>query len=378
MKKKYDYLLVGAGLFNAVFAQQAKKHGKRCLVIDKRAHLGGNVYCEEVGGITVHKYGPHIFHTNNEEVWNYVNSFVPFNRLTLNTIANYKGKIFNLPFNMNTFYQMWGVVKPEEAKAKILQQTGGGESGTSSFNLEEQAIALVGKDIYETLIKGYTEKQWGRPCSELPAFIIKRLPVRYTYDNNYFNDYYQGIPIGGYNILIDRLLKGIECRVDCNFIDNRSSLEEIADKIVYTGPIDEFFGYRLGRLEYRSLRFEQEYLPTNNFQGNAIVNYTDIEMPYTRIVEHKWFDIHNVDAVKTPHTVITREYPQNFTSEVEPYYPINDECNMALYEEYRFLARKKTHNMVFAGRLGSYKYRDMDKTVAAAMALERKEHEYRT
>ena len=369
MKKEYDYLLVGAGLFNAVFAQQAKMHGKRCLVIDKRPHLGGNVYCENVDGITVHKYGPHIFHTSNKEVWDYVNSFVPFNRFTLNTIAYYKGRIFNLPFNMNTFHQMWGVVRPEEAKAKILQQTDRGKSHTAPSNLEEQAIALVGKDLYETLIKGYTEKQWGRPCSELPAFIIKRIPVRFTYDNNYYNDCYQGIPEGGYNILIDRLLDGVECRTCCNYNDNRHTFEEIADNIIYTGAIDEFFDYSLGRLEYRSLKFEHEILSSSNHQGNAIVNYTDVEIPYTRIVEHKWFDINNTDAINASNTVITHEYPQKSIVGSEPYYPINTDRNVTLYNDYLSMAKENYPYVFFSGRLGQYKYLNMDEVIKMALDL---------
>lgn len=369
MKKKYDYLLVGAGLFNAVFAQQAKMHGKRCLVIDKRPHLGGNVYCEDIDGITVHMYGPHIFHTSNEEVWNYVNSFVSFNRFTLNTIANYKDKIFNLPFNMHTFHQMWGVVRPEDAKAKIQEQTGRKRGCTVPSNLEEQAIALVGKDIYETLIKGYTEKQWGRPCSELPAFIIKRIPVRCTYDNNYFDDRYQGIPEGGYNVLINRLLDGIECRTCCKYNDNRSSLEGIADKTIYTGAIDEFFDYKLGRLEYRSLKFEHDTLSTSNYQGNAIVNYTDSEVPYTRIVEHKWFDIHNSDAINASHTVVTHEYSQKSTVGTEPYYPINTERNITLYNDYLSMAKEKSPDVIFSGRLGLYKYLNMDEIIKSALDL---------
>lgn len=369
MKKEYDYLLVGAGLFNAVFAQQAKMHGKRCLVIDKRPHLGGNVYCEDIDGITVHKYGPHIFHTSNEDVWKYVNSFVPFNRFTLNTIANYKGRIFNLPFNMHTFHQMWGVVRPEDAKAKILQQTDRGKNHTAPSNLEEQAIALVGKDIYETLIKGYTEKQWGRPCSKLPASIVKRIPVRFTYDNNYYNESYQGIPEGGYNVLIDKLLDGVECRTRCNYNDNRSFFEGIADKTIFTGAIDEFFGYQLGRLEYRSLKFEHSTLPTSNHQGNAIVNYTDVEVPYTRIVEHKWFDINNADAVNAPHTVITHEYPQKSTADTEPYYPINTERNITLYNDYQKMAKEKRPDVIFSGRLGMYKYLNMDEVVKSALNL---------
>lgn len=369
MKKEYDYLLVGAGLFNAVFAQQAKMHGKRCLVIDKRPHLGGNVYCEDIDGITVHKYGPHIFHTSNKEVWDYVNSFVSFNRFTLNTIANYKGKIYNLPFNMNTFHQMWGVVKPDEAKAKMQQQTGGERRGTAPSNLEEQAIALVGNDIYETLVKGYTEKQWGKPCSGLPAFIIKRLPVRFTYDNNYYNDSYQGIPEGGYNVLINRLLDGIECHTSSNYNDNRSSFERIANKTIYTGPIDEFFDYKLGKLEYRSLSFEHDLLLTNNYQGNAIVNYTDSEIPYTRIVEHKWFDINNSDAINAPHTVISREYPKDFTIGTEPYYPINTVRNIKIYDEYISMAKEKNPDVIFSGRLGLFKYLNMDEIIKMALDL---------
>lgn len=369
MKREYDYLLVGAGLFNAVFAQQAKMHGKRCLVIDKRPHLGGNVYCEDVNGITVHKYGPHIFHTSNKEIWDYVNSFVSFNRFTLNTIANYKGKIFNLPFNMNTFHQMWDVVKPDEAKAKIQQQTGGERRAAVPSNLEEQAIALVGKDIYETLVKGYTEKQWGKPCSGLPAFIIKRLPVRFTYDNNYYNDSYQGIPEGGYNVLINRLLDGIECHTSSNYNDNRSSFERIANKTIYTGPIDEFFDYKLGKLEYRSLSFEHDLLLTNNYQGNAIVNYTDSEIPYTRIVEHKWFDINNSDAINAPHTVITREYPKEYALGAEPYYPINTVHNVLLYNDYLLMAKEKMPNVIFSGRLGLFKYLNMDEIIKMALDL---------
>ena len=376
MRKEYDYLLVGAGLFNAVFAQQAKMRGKRCLVIDKRPHLGGNVYCENVDGIIVHKYGPHIFHTSDKKVWDYVNSFVPFNQFTLNIVAISTGKLYNLPFNMHTFYQIWGVTKPEDAVA-IIEQQRRTANIRSPQNLEEQAISLVGRDVYETLIKGYTEKQWGRPCRELPAGIIKRLPVRFSFNNNYFNDRFQGIPEGGYNILIDSLLEGVECRTDCNYIDNRSALEGIADKTIYTGPIDEFFDYRLGRLAYRSLRFELEKLPIANFQGNAIVNYSNSDVPYTRVVEHKWFDVHNAAAVKASHTVITREYPQGFTAMDDPYYPINDDYNNRLYHEYLYLARKEAANIIFAGRLGAYKYLDMDQTVAAAMSLERKEHEYR-
>lgn len=368
MKHRYDYLIVGAGLFGATFAYIAKQQGKRCLVIDKRPHWGGNTYCEEWRGITVHKYGPHIFHTNNEKVWNFVNKFVTFNQFVLNTIASNNGKLYNLPFNMHTFYQMWGVTKLEDAFAIIDQQRR--EAAINNpHNLEEQAISLVGRDVYEILIKGYTEKQWGRPCHELPADIIKRLPVRYCFNNNYFNDRFQGIPEGGYNVLIGGLLEGAECRIGCNYIDNRSELEDIADKIIYTGPIDEFFNYRLGRLEYRSLRFEQEDLPTTNYQGNAIVNYTNAEVPYTRIVEHKWFDTYNATALNAPHTVITREYPQDFIVGTEPYYPINDKRNITLHEEYQSLSIKETPNVIFVGRLGAYKYFDMDKTIAEAITL---------
>lgn len=369
MKKVYDYLLVGAGLFNAVFAQQAKMHGKRCLVIDKRPHLGGNVYCEDIDGITVHKYGPHIFHTSNKEVWDYVNSFVSFNRFTLNTIAYYKGRIFNLPFNMNTFHQMWGVVRPEDAKTKILEQTGGEQCRIAPTNLEEQAIALVGKDIYETLIKGYTEKQWGRPCSELPAFIIKRLPLRFTYDNNYYNDSYQGIPEGGYNKLIDALLVGMECKTNCDYFDDRDYFNSISGTIVYSGAIDEYFGHRLGHLAYRSLRFEQETIPNCNYQGNAIVNYTDCDTPYTRIVEHKHFDINNQSVKDCDYTIITREFPVacSSTSYNEPYYSINDDVNSRLYDAYRELAGFET-NVIFGGRLAEYKYLDMHQVIERALS----------
>lgn len=377
MKKDYDYLIVGAGLFGATFANIARQNGKRCLVIDKRSHLGGNVYCEDIGGIIVHKYGPHIFHTNDDNVWEFVNRFVSFNQFTLNPIAIFNGKLYNLPFNMHTFYQMWGVTKPEDAIA-IIDRQRKTTNRHSPQNLEEQAISLVGRDVYETLIKGYTEKQWGRSCDKLPADIIKRLPVRYSFNNNYFNDRFQGIPVGGYNILIKGLLQGTECRTSCNFIENRRYFEGIADKIVYTGPIDEYFDYCLGRLEYRSLRFEQENIPTDNFQGNAIVNYTSAEISYTRIVEHKWFDIYNVSVIKALHTVITREYPQDFTYGVEPYYPICSERNMALYRKYVALAKEKASNVVFSGRLGLYQYLDMDKTITEAITLAKKEYELRT
>lgn len=376
-QKEYDYLIVGAGLFGATFAYMAHQRGLRCIVIDKRPHLGGNTYCDDVNGIVVHKYGPHIFHTNNENVWQFVNKFTSFNQFTLNPIAIYNGKLFNLPFNMHTFYQMWGVIRPEDALAIIEQQRRKAKI-QNPHNLEEQAISLVGQDVYETLIKGYTEKQWGRSCRELPVDIIKRLPVRYSFNNNYFNDRFQGIPAGGYNVLINGLLEGIECRTECNYIEYRGSLERIANKIIYTGPIDEFFDYRLGQLGYRSLRFKHEIMSTNNYQGNAIINYTNADVPYTRIVEHKWFDVHNIDAINAPYTVITREYPQDYTSKNEPYYPINDERNNALYREYVSLGREEYPNVVFAGRLGGYKYFDMDKTVAEAMTLARKEYEYRT
>lgn len=372
MKKEYDYLIVGAGLFGSTFAYLARRKGKRCLVVDKRPHPGGNVYCDDIGGITVHKYGPHIFHTNDENVWNFVNGLVSFTPFTLNTIAVYNDRLYSLPFNMHTFYQMWGVTKPQEAFA-IIDRQRKETNILNPRNLEEQAISLVGHDVYEILIKGYTEKQWGRPCNQLPSDIIKRLPVRYSFNNNYFNDRFQGIPAGGYNRLIKGLLEGIECRVNCDYDRNRNNLESLADRIIYTGPIDEYFKYRLGRLEYRSLRFEQEDLPVANYQGNAIVNYTSAEVPYTRVVEHKWFDIYNADAVNAAHTVITREYPEAFTLGMEPYYPINDERNMALYKEYVLMAREEARNVIFDGRLGSYKYLDMDKTIEAAMILSKKE-----
>lgn len=370
MNKMYDYLIVGSGLFGATFARLAKDCGKRCLVVDRRQHVGGNVYCEDCNGIIVHKYGPHIFHTNNEEIWNFVNKFVTFNQFMLNVIASYKGKLYNLPFNMHMFYQMWNVTKPDEAISIIEQQRCFIEN---PHNLEEQAMSLVGRDIYEKIIKGYTEKQWGRPCKKLPANIIKRLPVRYSYNNNYFNDRFQGIPKGGYNKLIDALLKGIECRINCDFIVNREELESIANRIVYTGSIDEFFNYKLGCLEYRNLRFEQETLFKSNYQGNAVVNYTDVGVPYTRIVEHKWFDVHNTDSINAPYTIITREYPVEFISQCrEPFYPINDERNTVLYEAYKTMAREACPNVVFAGRQGAYRYYDMDKIIAEAIALAKK------
>ena len=361
---QYDFLIVGAGLFGSTFAYCARKRGKRCLVIDKRPHLGGNVYCEKIEGIHVHKYGPHIFHTDNKEVWDFVNSIVAFNRYTNSPMANYKGKQFNLPFNMNTFYRMWGVQTPDEAKAKIEEQkeevvaTMKAAGVTEPRNLEEQALLLVGRDIYEKLIKGYTEKQWGRKCTDLPAFIIKRLPVRFVYDNNYFNDRYQGIPVGGYNKLIDGLLENIEAKVNTDFFENRSYWEGIADKIVYTGAIDAFFDYKLGRLEWRSLKFEEEVIDTPNYQGNAVMNYTEAEVPYTRVIEHKHFEMFGKEVYDCPKTVITREYPAEYRDGTEPYYTVNDERNNALAEQYRALAAQEK-NVIFGGRLAEYKYYDM-------------------
>lgn len=354
--KKYDYLIVGAGLYGSIFAYEMNKKGKKCLVIDKRNHIGGNIYCENIEGINVHKYGAHIFHTSNKEVWEYINKFCEFNNYVNSPIANYKGEIYNLPFNMNTFNKLWGVVTPEEAKAKIEEQKIE-FSIIEPKNLEEQAISLIGKDIYEKLIKGYTEKQWGRKATELPAFIIKRLPVRFTYDNNYFNDRYQGIPIGGYTKIIEKMLEGIEIKLNTNFFDNRKYFENIAKKIVFTGMIDEFYNYKFGKLEYRSLRFETETLNEENYQGNAVVNYTEREIPYTRIIEHKHFEFG-----KQEKTVITKEYPSEWKEGDEPYYPVNDEKNNELYEKYRELAEKET-NVIFGGRLGEYKYYDMDKVI---------------
>lgn len=362
--EKYDYIIVGSGLFGATFAYRAKKAGKTCLVIDKRPHLGGNVYCENIEGINVHKYGAHIFHTNNKEVWDFVNSIVEFNRYTNSPIANYKGKQYNLPFNMNTFYQMWGVLTPDEAKAKIEEQKAEAvavmkAAGVSEpRNLEEQALMLIGKDIYETLIKEYTEKQWGRKCTELPAFIIKRLPVRFVHDNNYFNDRYQGIPIGGYNKLIDGLLKGIETKVNADFFKDRKYWENIADKIVYTGAIDEYFNYKLGKLEWRTVFFEEEVLDTPNYQGNAVMNYTEAEVPYTRIIEHKHFEMFGQEVYDCPKTVISREYSTEYKDGMEPYYTVNDERNNTLADQYRVLAAKEK-NVIFGGRLAEYKYYDM-------------------
>ena len=363
---KYDYLIVGAGPFGAVFAHEATKRGKRCLVIDKRNHVGGNMYCEKVEDINVHKYGAHIFHTSNKEVWDYVNQFCTFNNYINSPIANYKGKIYNLPFNMNTFNRLWGVVTPQEAKEKIENQVK--ESNiTEPKNLEEQAISLVGKDIYEKLIKGYTEKQWGRQCTELPAFIIKRLPVRYTYDNNYFNDKYQGIPEGGYNVIFDKLLEGIDVELDTDFFEKKEELLQKADKIVFTGMIDQYFDYRYGVLEYRSLRFEHETLDEENHQGNAVVNYNEREVPYTRIIEHKHFEFG-----KQPKTVITREYPAEWKQGDEPYYPVNNEKNAEIFKKYQELAEKEK-NVIFGGRLANYKYYDMHHVFEVALEAVEKE-----
>lgn len=363
---KYDYLVVGAGLFGAVFAQQCKAAGKTVLVVDKRAHIAGNVYTEEVEGINVHVYGAHIFHTNNKEVWDYVNRYAEFNRFTNSPVANYKGELYSLPFNMYTFNQMWGVVTPQEAAAKIEQQRR--ESGiTEPKNLEEQAISLVGTDIYEKLVKGYTEKQWGRDCKELPAFIIKRLPVRLTFDNNYFNALYQGIPMGGYTKMVENMLDGIEVRLNVDYLANKAELDALADKVIFTGPIDAYFDYRLGALEYRSVRFETEVLDIPNFQGNAAVNYTDRETPWTRIIEHKWFEFGT-----QPKTVISREYSSEWKKGDEPYYPVNDERNSALYQQYKALAEQEKQ-VIFGGRLGEYKYYDMDAVIASALAFSKAE-----
>jgi UDP-galactopyranose mutase len=363
MKKKYDYLIVGAGLFGSVFACEANRKGKKCLVIDKRNHIGGNIYTENIEGINVHKYGAHIFHTSNKEVWTYVNSFVEFNGYINSPIASYKGKLYNLPFNMNTFYQLWGVRTPEEAKAKIEEQKSEYKHITEPSNLEEQALVLGGKDIYEMLIKGYTEKQWGRPATQIPAFIIRRLPFRFTFNNNYFNDTYQGIPIGGYTKLVEKILDGIEVRTGINYFNKKDELNELANKIVYTGKIDEFFDYRFGKLEYRSLHFEHEILDISNYQGNAVVNYTNKEVPYTRILEHKHFEFGN-----QPKTIITREYPHEFSKDNEPYYPINDKKNQDILEKYQVLAKQKK-NIVFGGRLAEYKYYDMHHIVDKALKL---------
>lgn len=366
--KEYDYLIVGAGLFGAVFAHEARKAGKKCLVIDKRPFVGGNVYCEDVDGIHVHKYGAHIFHTDKPEIWHYVNRFVTFNRYTNSPVARYKDFLYNLPFNMNTFYQLWGVRTPEEAKAKIAEQRGKYDSIQHPKNLEEQALKLCGEDIYIRLIKGYTEKQWGRSATELPAFIIKRLPFRFTFDNNYFNDPYQGIPIGGYQKLIDALLEGVEVRTGIDYIAQRNSLDALAERVLYTGCIDEYFDYCCGELEYRSLRFEHKRLDdTDNFQGNAVVNYCEREIPYTRVIEHKHFEFGS-----QPFTVITYEYPDTYQKGKEPYYPINDERNTRLFQQYQALAQQQP-NVLFGGRLAQYTYADMDDTIEAALKLWKQE-----
>ena len=366
--KPYDYVLVGSGLYSGVFAYEAKKRGKRCLVVEKRNHMGGNIYCEDIEGIHVHKYGAHIFHTSNKRVWQFVNELAEFNRYTNSPVANYHGEMYNLPFNMNTFSKMWGISTPEQAKKKIEEQrasiTGEPE------NLEEQAISLVGTDIYQKLIKGYTEKQWGRDCRELPSFIIKRLPVRYTYDNNYFNDLYQGIPIGGYNVLMEKLFEGCDAELGVDYLENRDHYNQLGEKIVYTGTIDGYFDYCLGTLEYRSLRFETEVLEEENYQGVAVVNYTDRETPYTRVIEHKHFEFGT-----QPKTVITREYPETWEKGMEPYYPVNDKKNQALYQRYVKLAEAENH-VIFGGRLGEYQYYDMDKVIEAA--LKRTEAEWKT
>lgn len=363
--KDYDYLIVGAGLFSAVFANEAKKHGKKCLVIEKRSHIGGNLYCENIEGITVHRYGAHIFHTNNRRVWDYVNGLCEFNNFINSPVCNYDGVIYNLPFNMNTFSKMFGISSPEQAREIIESQRR--EIAGEPQNLEQQAISLVGREVYEKLVKGYTEKQWGRDCSDLPAFIIKRLPVRYTYDNNYFNDRYQGIPVNGYNELIEKLFCGVEVLTDTDFFSDREKFSSLAKKCLFTGMIDEFFGYCLGELDYRSLRFETETLDTDNFQGVAVMNFSERDIPYTRIIEHKHFNFGRQEK-----TVITREYPEVFQRGKEPYYPVNDEKNNGLYEKYRRLAQQR-EDVIFGGRLGLYKYYDMDKCIEAALEICEKE-----
>lgn len=390
--KKYDYLIVGSGLFGATFAHLAHKQGKTCLVIDKRPHLGGNIYCENIEGINVHKYGAHIFHTSNKEVWDFVNAIVEFNRYTNSPVANYKGKLYNLPFNMNTFYQMWGVTTPEEAKAKIDEQKAEAvakmkaDGVSEPRNLEEQAQVLIGKDIYERLIKGYTEKQWGRKCTDLPAFIIKRLPVRLIFDNNYFNDKYQGIPVGGYNKLIDGLLEGIDTMTSVDFFaDNIQKLaenkeasqkaglikdcwQEIAEKLVFTGKIDQFYDYQFGKLNYRTVRFEQEIIDSPNYQGNAVVNYTEQEVPYTRVIEHKHFEMFGAEVYNCPKTVISKEYSTEWKDGMEPYYPVNDKENSELYAQYKNLADQEK-DVIFGGRLAEYKYYDMAPIIEKALAM---------
>ena len=370
VKMKYNYLIVGSGLFGSIFAYEANKRGKKCLIIDKREHIGGNIYTEKIEGINVHKYGAHIFHTSNKEIWNYINQFAEFNRYTNSPIARYKDELYNMPFNMNTFNKLWGVVTPTEAKKKIEEEKR--EAGiVEPKNLEEQAISLVGRTIYEKLVKGYTEKQWGQKATELPSFIIKRLPVRFIYDNNYFNDIYQGIPIGGYTSIIEKMLKGIDIKLNCDFFDNREELENIAEKIVFTGPIDKFYNYKYGELEYRSLRFETDILDEENYQGNAVVNFTEYEVPYTRIIEHKHFEFgaslgNLAEGIAKEKTIITKEYPDMWKQGKEPYYPINNDKNNNLYTKY-FELSKKDKNVIFGGRLGLYKYFDMDKVIEAAL-----------
>ena len=367
----YDYLVVGAGLFGAVFAHEMNKAGKSCLVIEKRNHIAGNLYTEEIEGIQVHKYGAHIFHTNEKRLWEYVNRFSEFNRYTNSPIANYKGELYNLPFNMNTFYQMWGVTTPQQAREKIKSQIE--EAGIKEpANLEEQAISLVGKDIYEKLVKGYTEKQWGRRASELPAFIIKRLPVRFIYDNNYFNDRYQGIPVGGYTKMIEKMLDGIDVELNTDFLKNKEKYMSVADKVIYTGTIDAYFDYCYGELEYRSLRFENEVLKQQDYQGNAVVNYTEYEVPYTRIIEHKYFEYDNPAVLNKAATVITKEYPAKWSKTIEPYYPVNDDKNNNLYKKYKVLADAEA-NVEFGGRLGMFKYFDMNNIIEEALKLVKKE-----
>lgn len=363
---RYDYLIVGAGLFGAVFAYEVTQKGKKCLVIDKRDHIGGNIHTYEEAGIQVHKYGAHIFHTSDEQVWQFINQFTAFNRFTNSPMARYGDKLYNMPFNMNTFYQLWGVTTPQEAKAEIARQVK--EAGiTQPQNLEEQAISMVGKDIYEILVKGYTAKQWGRPCTELPSFIIKRLPVRFTFDNNYFNDTYQGIPVAGYTAIVEKMLQGVEVKLNCDFFENRAELEAMAEKTVFTGMIDQYYGYCYGELEYRGLRFETETLDCENYQGNAVINYNEYEVPYTRIIEHKHFAFGTQEK-----TVITREYPAKWEKGQEPYYPVNNAENNALYEKYRALAEKEKR-VIFGGRLGQYKYYDMHQVIAAALICAKQE-----
>ncbi|MBN1469909.1 MAG: UDP-galactopyranose mutase [Fusobacteriaceae bacterium] len=364
--KKYDYLIVGAGLFGSIFAYEAKKRGKKCLIIDKRDHIGGNIYCEKIEEINVHKYGAHIFHTSDKNIWNYINQFAEFNNYINSPIANYRGEIYNLPFNMNTFNKLWGVITPKEAKNKIENQIKELNINKPK-NLEEQAISLVGTDIYKKLIKGYTEKQWGKDCKDLPSFIINRLPVRFTYDNNYFNDKYQGIPIGGYNVIIDKLLEGIEVRLNENYFENREILDSLAEKIVFTGMIDEFYDYKFGELEYRSLKFETEVLNCENYQGNAVVNYTERDVPYTRIIEHKHFEFGNQEK-----TIITKEYPIKWEKGDEPYYPINNDLNNELFKKYKELSNQEK-NIIFGGRLADYKYYDMHHVIYHALETIKKE-----